>query len=78
MNNGIGAGPGLVSQCLGFTTKDTGISLLENTIWIKDAEPISNKNIISSARVGMNFEGPYKLIPWRFRIKNSPFTSKAK
>ena len=78
VNNGIGAGPGLVSQCLGFTTNDTGISLLENTIWIEDAEPIANKNIISSARVGMNFDGPYKLIPWRFRIKNSPFTSKAK
>ena len=50
VNNGIGAGPGLVSQCLGFTTNDTGISLLENTIWIEDAEPIANKNIISSAR----------------------------
>ena len=77
-NNSLAAGPGLVAQCLGFTTKHTGISLLENTIWIEDAETIVNKNIISSARVGMNFEGPYKLIPWRFRIKNSPFTSKAK
>ncbi len=76
--NGIAAGPGLVSQCLGFTTNNTGISLIENIIWIEHAEPVSNNNIISSARVGMNFEGPFKLIPWRFRIKNSPFTSKAK
>ncbi|MFI5172321.1 MAG: DNA-3-methyladenine glycosylase [Chitinophagales bacterium] len=78
MHDGLGAGPGLVSQCLGFTTKHNGISLLENEIWIEDAKPIVPKNIIESARVGMNFEGPYKLIPWRFRIKNSPFSSKAK
>lgn len=78
MNEGLGAGPGLVSQCLGFTTKHTGISLLENKIWIEDAKTLAPKNIIESARVGMNFEGPYKLIPWRFRIKNSLFSSKAK
>ncbi|MBC8047459.1 MAG: DNA-3-methyladenine glycosylase [Fimbriimonadaceae bacterium] len=74
----LGAGPGLVSQCLGFTTKHTGISLTGEKIWIEDAELIPQKNIIESARVGMNFEGRYKLIPWRFRIKNSLFTSRAK
>ncbi len=78
MFKGLAAGPGLVAQCLGFTTKHSGLSLEGNNIWIDDAEPIAPKNIIASARVGMNFEGPYKLIPWRFRIKNSPFTSKAK
>jgi DNA-3-methyladenine glycosylase len=74
----LGAGPGLVSACLGFTTKHTGVSLLSNSIWVEDAENISQKNIVESARVGMTFEGKYKSIPWRFRIKNSPFTSKAK
>ncbi|MFN0276025.1 MAG: DNA-3-methyladenine glycosylase [Chitinophagales bacterium] len=74
----LGAGPGLVSACLGFTTKHTGISLLSDTIWIESAENIQEKNIIKSPRVGMNFEGKYKLIPWRFRIKNSCFTSRAK
>lgn len=75
----LAAGPGLVSQCLGFKTIHTGESLLEKNIWIEDRGlRISKHDIIESPRVGMNFEGPYKLIPWRFRIKNSKFTSKAK
>ena len=75
---GLGAGPGLVSACLGFTTKHTGLSLSGNKVWIEDAERIPEKNIIKSARVGMTFEGKYKRIPWRFRIKGSQFTSPAK
>lgn len=74
----LAAGPGLVSQCMGFTTKHTGISLLGNRIWLEDGAAVPAKEIIESPRVGMNFSGPYKLIPWRFRIKNSPYTSKAK
>lgn len=74
----LGAGPGLVSRCLGFTTNHTGISLQSNRIWVEDADLVPQKNIIESSRVGMNFEGTYKTIPWRFRIKNSPFTSRAK
>ncbi len=75
---GLGAGPGLAAQCLGLTTKHNGISLIGDKIQICDANPINPENIIASPRVGMNFEGPFKLIPWRFRILNSPFTSKAK
>lgn len=74
----LAAGPGLVSVCLGLTTKHTGISLMGDTIWIEDAPAIHDKQIVSSARVGMNFSGPYKTIPWRFRILDSPFTSKAR
>jgi DNA-3-methyladenine glycosylase len=77
-SNNIGAGPGLVTQCLGITTKHNGISLMGDKIKICDAPPINPEQIIASPRVGMNFNGPYKLIPYRFRILNSPFTSKAK
>lgn len=78
MHAGLAAGPGLVSKCFGFTTKHTGTSLLNNKIWIEEYQDIAEDDILKSARVGMNFEGEYKLIPWRFRIKNSIFTSKAK
>ncbi|MBC8172384.1 MAG: DNA-3-methyladenine glycosylase [Chitinophagales bacterium] len=78
MDHTIAAGPGLVSQCLGFKKEHTGISLLSDAIWVEDAKPLPEKNIVKSARVGMNFEGEYKMIPWRFRIKDSVYTSKAK
>jgi DNA-3-methyladenine glycosylase len=73
----LAAGPGLVAECLGLTTKHNGISLLSDTIHITNAKPIPPEQIVASPRVGMNFNGPYKLIPWRFRILHSPFTSPA-
>lgn len=77
-NPQMAAGPGLVAQCLGLTTKHSGLSLLGDRIWISDAPAIAETDIIASARVGMNFTGPYHNIPWRFRIKGSPHTSKAR
>lgn len=74
----LGAGPGLVSRCLGLTTKHNGLSLDGDTVLIEDAPEVPSQMVLSSARVGMNFSGPYKTIPWRFRILDSPFTSKAR
>lgn len=74
----LAAGPGLVAQCLGLTTKHSGLSLFGEHIWITDAPVLPDNDIIAGARVGMNFSGPYKTIPWRFRIKGSPNTSKAR
>jgi DNA-3-methyladenine glycosylase len=74
----LAAGPGLVAQCLGLTTKHNGLSLLGDQIWITNAPVVDDGNILASPRVGMNFSGPYHSIPWRFRIKGSPHTSKAR
>lgn len=74
----IAGGPGLVSQCLGFTTSHNGISLLDEVVWIEAPLTPAPFEIIESPRVGMNFSGPYKNVPWRFRIAGSPYTSKAR
>lgn len=74
---GLGAGPGLVCSTMGINKEHNNISLIEETIWLEDRnEYIDSKDIICSARVGMNFSGPYKEIPWRFRIKGNRFCSR--
>lgn len=70
-------GPGALSKALGLVKAHNGIFLMEDTIWIEDQNnAIPQNNIVASARVGMNFEGPYKDIPWRFYIRKSPYVSK--
>ncbi|MEZ5013721.1 MAG: DNA-3-methyladenine glycosylase [Chitinophagales bacterium] len=73
----LGAGPGIAAECLGIKTKHNGLSLTGSEIWIED-RGIPVGDIVESARVGMSFEGPYKTIPWRFRIAGSAYTSRAK
>lgn len=70
-------GPGSLAKAMGLSKVHNGLDLQKDVIWIEDkglAYP--KEEIIASARVGMNFEGPYKTIPWRFYIKGNPNVSR--
>jgi len=70
-------GPGVLAKALGLNKSHNGIDLQGDEIWITDGvESLTNDLISASPRIGMNFEGPYKLMPWRFYLKANPFVSK--
>ena len=70
-------GPGALARALGLNKSHNGTDLLGETIWIEDRDnPVPDDRIIASARVGMNFEGPYKTIPWRFYIRGNRYVSR--
>ena len=70
-------GPGALAKALGLVKAHNGLNLLEDKIWIEDrGELIEEDDIIASGRVGMNFEGPYKTIPWRFYIRGNKNVSR--
>ena len=71
-------GPGKLSQALGIKTAHNGINLLSDNspISITLAEQkLSSINIIASPRVGIAYAKECAHLPWRFRIKNNPWTS---
>lgn len=74
------AGPGVMSQALGITPALTGMLVTGETIWFEDhGEVIAADNIVASARVGLEYAGAEAAgLPWRFRIKDSKWTSPAK
>ncbi|MDQ3290579.1 MAG: DNA-3-methyladenine glycosylase [Bacteroidota bacterium] len=73
------AGPGLVTLALGISKKHYGTDLTGDTIWLEDrGEVIKEEQIIASPRVGVDYAGEDALLPWRFRIQGSLWTSKAK
>lgn len=74
------AGPGMLSQALGITRDLYGLPLTTGeAIWLEDrGEEVDDKDVIASPRVGIDYAGADALLPWRFRIKSSPWTSKAK
>ncbi|SHI71949.1 DNA-3-methyladenine glycosylase [Hymenobacter daecheongensis DSM 21074] len=75
----LSAGPGLLTQALGITTKHYGTDLSGNLIWIEDHQkPVPDDLILTSPRVGIDYAGPDAALPWRFRLQGSPWTSPAK
>lgn len=74
------AGPGMLTQALGITKEHYGIPLTTGeTLWIEDRdETIADADVIASPRVGIDYAGEDAALPWRFRIKDSRWTSRAK
>lgn len=79
LKRNLTAGPGTLTRALGITREQNGISLLEDTIWLEDrGVHIKEKDIIASPRVGVAYAEEHAELPWRFRIKDSKWTSPAK
>lgn len=79
LNTRLTAGPGSLSIAMGIALADDKSSLLGNRIWIEDRNnDILPENIIASTRVGVESAEEAALFPWRFRIKNNDWCSKAK
>ncbi len=74
------AGPGMLTQALGITKAQYGIPITTGEkIWIEDRDLIIPADeILASPRVGIAYAEEDALLPWRFRIKGSRWTSKAK
>lgn len=73
------SGPGTLTQALGINASHDGLSLISPSIWIEDRGiKIEENEIIASPRVGVDYAGEDASLPWRFRIKNNKWTSRAK
>lgn len=79
VDRSLTGGPGSVAQALSITKLHNGFSLTGSQIWIEDRGiQIPKEEILASPRVGVAYAEEDALLPWRFRLKNSKWTSPAK
>lgn len=81
LKNNLTDGPGKLTMALGINKLHTGLSLVKrkSPIWIEDRGiSFSEKNIIASPRVRVDYAEECALWNWRFRVKDSKWTSKDK
>ncbi|HEX8658671.1 MAG TPA: DNA-3-methyladenine glycosylase, partial [Hymenobacter sp.] len=67
-------------QALGISPKLTGLPVTGDVLWFEDhGEEIPAADIVASTRVGLDYAGLEAAgLPWRFRLRGSPWTSPAK
>ncbi len=69
-------GPGNVSKALGISVKNTGSSLLGEEIFIADdVYKIDRKDIMVSARIGVDYAAEDALLPYRFSLRDNKYVS---
>ncbi len=70
------SGPARLTKALGINEQHSGIELENSPIWIEDRGVVIKKdNIVASPRIGIDYAQEYILKPWRFTIKDNPWTS---
>lgn len=70
------SGPGNVSKALGLMVSHTGVSLLEDTVFIADdSYALKKRDIIATTRIGVDYAGEDALLPYRFFIRDNIYVS---
>jgi len=70
MQDKFGIGPGNVSKLLGIHFSQSGESLLRDKMWLEDRGlSVSPDEIITGARVGVEYAKEDATLPYRFQIK---------
>jgi DNA-3-methyladenine glycosylase len=73
------AGPGSLAMAMGISTIHNGVDLLENKIWLEDVNiRYAGCQIQKGPRVGVDYAEEWAEKPYRFKIKDNPWTSKPK
>jgi len=72
----ITSGPGKLTKALGIDRAFDGKYLNGSEVWIEEGVKVSLHQIVSSARIGIDYAGDDALLPWRFTIKDNPWVSK--
>ncbi|MDD4869982.1 MAG: DNA-3-methyladenine glycosylase [Kiritimatiellae bacterium] len=77
LDRSVAGGPGALCKALGINLGHNGEKLTGRNIWLEDRDCIlKTSQIVASPRVGVDYAGSHAKRPWRFRIKNNPWTSK--
>lgn len=64
-------GPGKLSQALGIDRSLYGHSLQGPEVWIEPRQkPITDKQIMASKRIGIDYAGEDAHLPWRFTLRS--------
>jgi len=73
----LATGPGNLTKALGISIKNNGVHLTKsNDLWIESYKQISQSQICTSRRIGVDYADEDALLPWRFYLRNSKWVSK--
>jgi len=69
-------GPGKLCIALDIDRKLDAADLLENRVWLEEAERIPRSRILSGPRIGIDYAEEWIDKPWRFWVKDNPYVSR--
>jgi DNA-3-methyladenine glycosylase len=71
----LAGGPGRLCIAMGITKVQNKLDLTVPPLYVEDAASISATNIVEATRVGVDYAGQWKKLPWRFYIQGNSCVS---
>jgi DNA-3-methyladenine glycosylase len=68
-------GPSKLCMAMNITKVQNKADLTAPPLYIKDAPPLPQGNIVETKRIGVDYAGEWKNRPWRFYIEGNKFVS---
>jgi len=68
-------GPGRLCMAMGITKKQHMLDVTVPPLYIKDAPLVASDEIVETTRVGVEYAGEWKNLPWRYYIKGNKYVS---
>ncbi len=68
-------GPGRLCMAMGITKAENKLDVTNRPLYIKNALPVNSEEIVETTRVGVDYAGEWKNLPWRFYIKGNKYIS---
>ena len=71
----LASGPGRLCQAFGIERSLNGVDLCGDTLFVENHR-VRPAEIVATTRIGVDYAGPWKDMPWRFYIGGHPGVSK--
>jgi DNA-3-methyladenine glycosylase len=68
-------GPSKLCMAMGISKAKNKLDLTSPPLYLEDAAPILQEDIIETTRIGVDYSGEWRNKPWRFYIKGNKFIS---
>ena len=69
-------GPSKLCMAMGISKKQNGVDLCVPPLRIETGVTVDERQIVQTVRVNIDYADEWKLLLWRFLIKNNPFVSR--
>jgi DNA-3-methyladenine glycosylase len=68
-------GPSRLCMAMGITKQQNKADLTSPPLYIQDATNIAANDVVEMTRIGIDYAGEWRDIPWRFYIRGNSFVS---
>ncbi len=68
-------GPGRLCMAMGITKEHNKMEVTTPPLYVKDATPVPQEEIVQTTRIGVAYAGKWKEEPWRFYMRGNEYVS---